>query len=154
MSVGSLYQYFPNKQALVFAVHSLAVDRAWIRAERILSSTRTSPRQKVQRLARMFFLAESKDVAQLGSALQDAEPLFADRPEALAVQRKVLERIVTFVRDASPAIGDAEATYRAQFLITVLESVGKSVAKQRPTPRVAARWARDCAAMVSDRLEF
>lgn len=154
VSVGSLYQYFPNKQSLVFAIHSASVERAWVRFERILGSQRTSPHTKIERLARMFFLAESKDVAELGSALQDAEPFFADQPEAQAMGRAVLDRLITFVRTVSPDVSEAEASYRAQFVITVLESVGKSVARSRPTTRIAARWARDCAALVSARLDL
>src|SRR5688500_8168106 len=81
VSIGSLYQYYPNKHALVFALHSRTVDLAWIEVRRILDHPRWTPRDKLLRIAWMFFDQESADVAQMGPALQDAEIFFADQPE-------------------------------------------------------------------------
>ena len=55
ISVGSLYQYFPNKDALVYALHTRLVATLWEEMEDILDHPRLNPRTKVRRIARMFF---------------------------------------------------------------------------------------------------
>ncbi|WP_174513599.1 TetR family transcriptional regulator [Methylocella tundrae] len=55
ISVGSLYQYFPNKHALVFAIHSRTVELAWIEVQRILDHDRWVAREKIRRVAQLFF---------------------------------------------------------------------------------------------------
>jgi AcrR family transcriptional regulator len=55
ISVGSLYQYFPNKHALVFAIHSWTVELAWIEVQRILDHDRWVAREKIRRVAQLFF---------------------------------------------------------------------------------------------------
>ena len=60
------------------------MEHAWREVQRILDHPAWSPREKIRRVARLHFLAESGEVAALGRALQDAEVFFADEPEHLA----------------------------------------------------------------------
>src|SRR5581483_6160568 len=90
ISVGSLYQYFPNKQALIFAIHSRAVEQAWSEVQGILGDPVWSASGKLQRIARLFFLAESADVEQMGAALQETENYFDDQPEHQALNEQVV----------------------------------------------------------------
>lgn len=80
VSVGSLYQYFPNKQSIIYAIHSAKVGRTWVQVQRILDSPTLSARQKVRRIARVFFLVESSEVIELGASLHEAEIYFASQP--------------------------------------------------------------------------
>jgi AcrR family transcriptional regulator len=151
VSVGSLYQYFPNKQALVFALHSQAVEQAWREVQRILDDERLTPRAKIRRIARLFFHAESREQREMGSALQDAEIWFADQPEHHAMNKQVRVRIIRFVRDALPARASrSRVEFGADVLMTVLESVGKSVSARPLSQRSLDRWAVTCADMISD----
>jgi hypothetical protein len=133
------------------ALHSRVVDQAWVAVDAILSDRdrASTPRRKIERIAELFFLSESKDVAEMGSALQDAEIYFEDRPEFLEMERRVLRRFVSEVR---PRLSRPEATFQAELLITVLEKVGKTVAARRlPLPTVR-RWAHACAGMLATQL--
>jgi len=152
ISVGSLYQYFPNKQAIIFAIHSLAVERAWAQVQAILGDPRWSAREKLQRIARFFFLAESSDVAQMGTALHEAEIYFDDQPEHRALDKQVVERFTIFVSDALPDASRSHVEFAAHLIITALESVGKSVARRGLTQHEIGRWADECAAMLANHL--
>ncbi len=152
ISVGSLYQYFPNKQALIFAIHSRIVESGWVAVQRILDEPRDSARQKLRRVARLYFAAESEDVAEMGVALQEAEAYFEDQPEYRALDALVLRRFVAFVRAEMPQFSVREATFYAQLIVTVLENVGKAVARQALSRRAVSRWADECATMLADRI--
>jgi AcrR family transcriptional regulator len=151
ISVGSIYQYFPNKQALLFALHSQTVAAAWREVQLILDAEQLSPKNKIRQIAKLFFHAESEEVAEMGSVLQEAEIFFADEPEHRALNEQVLRRFTRFVSDALPTkTSRSHIEFGAQVLVTVLESVGRSVAAQRLPRREIERWANTCADMVAD----
>jgi AcrR family transcriptional regulator len=139
VSVGSLYQYFPNKQALLFAVHLRVIEDTWARVQTILDHPRWGAREKVRRIAVHFFRVEAGDVGEMGASLSDIEPLFEDEPAQRALERAALRRF----RKLTPS------TFEAELLVTVLKSVGKSVAARKMTRRQRDRWARRTADLVS-----
>lgn len=150
ISVGSLYQYFPNKQALIFAIHSQAVDLAWAEVQRILGHPGWSPREKLQRIARMYFQQESAEVAEMGAALKEAEIFFAGQPEYRAMNELVLERFTRFVREALPGTPMSRARFAARMIVTVLENTGRMVADLRLSRREINHWSRACVDMLAD----
>ena len=77
VSVGSLYQYFPNKHAILYAVHERIVEDAWREVQAILDDGERAPREKLVAIARRFFTGEARDVAEFGAPLQEAERFFA-----------------------------------------------------------------------------
>ena len=154
ISVGSLYQYFPNKDALVYALHTRMVDALWEEMQHILDHPRLDPRTKVRRIARMFFLDESDQMVKMGSVLADIDPFFDTLPELQEIDAQVLTRLTTFVGEVLPNMTRADVAFGAQMLTTTIESVGKSVAKRRLSSRDLRKWATATADMVCDYLGF
>jgi len=154
ISVGSLYQYFPNKDALVYALHTRLVTALWEEMEDILDHPRLSPRIKVQRIAQMFFLDESDQIVRMGGALADIDPFFETLPEQQEIDAQVLTRLTTFVGDVLPNVNRADVAFGAQMLATTIKSVGKSVAKRRLSSQDLRTWATATADMVCDHLGF
>jgi AcrR family transcriptional regulator len=155
VSVGSLYQYFPNKESLVFAVHERMVELAWTQVQSILDSPRWSAREKVRRIARLFFLAESDEVREMGAALKDAEVFFEDQPQHRAMNALIAERFTRFVRQSlPPRTSLAHVKFAAHFLMTSIESIGKTVAGLSLPKHDLDKWARAAADMVVDYLHL
>src|SRR5215471_10727513 len=73
VSVGSLYQYFPDKYALAVALHARAVEAGWHHVGSILDEPTWRPRRKVGEIARWFFAVESHEAAELGAVFDDLE---------------------------------------------------------------------------------
>lgn len=152
ISVGSLYQYFPNKDALVYAIHTRIVTALWEEMQHILDDPRLDPRTKVRRIARMFFSDESDQMAKMGSVLVDLDPFFDTLPELQEIDAQVIARFTTFLGDVLPDMNRAEVAFGAQMLTTTIQSVGKSVAKRRLSSRDLRKWATSTADMVCDHL--
>lgn len=150
ISVGSLYQYFPNKQSLIFAIHSRLIEHTWTDFQKILDDPRWSAREKIGQIARVFFLAESAQVAEMGPALQEAEIYFDEQPEHHTLREQALRRFATFLQEALPAVPAAEVGFYSELLVTVLGTVGKSIARRGLPPSLVSRWARACAKMLSE----
>jgi AcrR family transcriptional regulator len=155
ISVGSLYQYFPNKHALVFALHDDDIERGWEHIRAVLDRTELSPRQKLSEVTRWFFATEAEEVAQLGAAIGDIELFLRDRAATRDILPRAIARFVAFINESSATQRTrSEARFDAHLAMTTIESVGKTVASFRLTTRENQRWADATAAMVSDYLDL
>jgi len=103
---------------------------------------------------RFYFVAESRDVAEMGAALRDAEALFADDPGYGAMHQLVMRRFVRFVKESVPALSPSKARFRALQLVTTIDCVGRAVAGLGLRKRVVSRWADDCAEVVANQAGF
>jgi AcrR family transcriptional regulator len=157
ISVGSVYQYFPNKHALVIALHRDAIRHGWERVQDILDDPGLQPRGKVAGIAAWFFATESAEVRELGPLFEDMS-VFLHHGEddssdhfASDAGLDVRDRFTRFVAESSrqPA---ANAAFGAELLMTTLEAVGKSIAARPLTHEERHRWALSTAAMLCDYL--
>ena len=155
ISVGSLYQYFPNKHALVFALHDDDIEQGWEHIRAVLDRTELSPRQKLGEVTRWFFATEAEEVAQLGAATGDIELFLRDRDATRDILPSAIARFVEFINESSTTQRTrSDARFDAHFAMTTIESVGKTVASLQLTTRENQRWADATAAMVSDYLDL
>ena len=80
VSVGSLYQYFPNKASILFRLQADEWRRTTDLMRGILEDT-AAPPDRVRRLVQTFLRSECEE-AQIRLALGDAAPLYRDALEA------------------------------------------------------------------------
>ena len=155
ISVGSLYQYFPNKHALVFALHDDDIERGWEHIQAVLDRTGVSPRQKLAEVTRWFFATETEEVAQFGAAIGDIELFLRDRAATRDILPHAIARFAAFINESSAKRRTrSDARFDAHFAMTTIESVGKTVASLQLKTRDNQRWADATAAMVSDYLDL
>src|SRR6201996_3668059 len=81
VSVGSLYQYFPNKESILFQLQRQEWQTTTGLLEKILAPSAVPPPVRVRRAIHAFFQSEC-DEAELRVALEDAAPLYRAAPEA------------------------------------------------------------------------
>src|SRR5215510_1838931 len=79
VSVGSLYQYFPNKAAILFRLQSDEWRETGELLRSILEDARTPPLERLRRVVHAFLRSECEE-AQVRVALSDAAPLYRDAP--------------------------------------------------------------------------
>ncbi|MCB9760649.1 MAG: TetR/AcrR family transcriptional regulator [Alphaproteobacteria bacterium] len=151
VSVGSLYQYFPNKHAIVSAVHLREVEAAWTRANRTLDRDELTGRERVRRITRLFFLAEARDVELLGVAPPDLAVFLDGQPGNEPLLTEIAERLTHFI--AAQGCGVSAASGAAQ-MMAVIEGVGRSLSRMPMPDSERERWAFATADMVCDQLGF
>ena len=125
VSVGSLYQYFPNKAAILFRLQSDEWRQTATLLRDILDDGRLSPPERLRKLVHAFIRSEC-DEAAIRVALGDAAPLYRDAPEAGAAREAGRDAFRTFMREALPVTRDAERTLAGDLIAATLSAVGKA----------------------------
>src|ERR1700722_7379168 len=74
VSVGSLYQYFPNKESILFRLQTDEWRQTTALIDGILHDTTLAPLERLRTVVREFFRSECEE-AQMRIALNDAAPL-------------------------------------------------------------------------------
>lgn len=124
VSVGSIYQYFPNKASILFRLQSDEWRQTTEMLSLILEDTGTPPLDRLRRLVHAFIHSECEE-AQVRTALSDAAPLYRDTPEAKEARHHSHAAIRAFMREALPQASDATRATAAELITSTLSAVGK-----------------------------
>lgn len=124
VSVGSVYQYFPNKAAILFRLQSDEWRQTTEMLSRILSEATTPPLERLHALVHAFIRSECEE-AQMRIALSDAAPLYRDAPEAHEVRAAAEGIFQAFIRELLPEASEATHSLACDLISTTLSTVGK-----------------------------
>ena len=133
VSVGSLYQYFPNKASILFRLQSDEWRRTSELLRGILEDRTAPPLQRLRRLVHAFLESECEE-AQVRLALGDAAPLYRDAPEAAAAREGGSTAIRAFMNEALPSTEPAMRLLAADLVETTLTKVGSSFSATERSP--------------------
>jgi len=137
VSVGSLYQYFPNKAAVLFRLQSDEWRQTTALLRGLAEDASRPPLQRLRALVHAFVQSECDEVA-VRVALSDAAPLYRDAPEARQVRASSQAMIEAFLCEALPGSTQAVRTLAGDLIVTTLSAVGKRFSE---TPRTSAEIA-------------
>ena len=139
VSVGSIYQYFPNKASILFRLQCDEWRATTEMLGKTLEDTRRPPLERLRRLVHVFVKSEC-DEADVRVALADAAPLYRDAPEAHATRASGAETIAAFMREVLPHASDRVRAAAGELLKTTLSAVGKEFSEAPRTKAEIARW--------------
>ena len=133
VSVGSLYQYFPNKAAVLFRLQHDEWRQTSDMLCGMLQDPRKTPPERLRTAVHAFIRSEC-DEAPMRIALDDAAPLYRDAPEAQEVKAASNRVFSAFMREALPGVPDATRALACELIMTTLTAGGKAFSETERTP--------------------
>jgi AcrR family transcriptional regulator len=133
VSVGSLYQYFPNKEAILFRLQADEWKATGGLLAGILADASLAPLDRLRVAVREFVRSECEEAA-MRIALGDAEPLYRDAPEARTLRLATMRTVRAFMREALPHVPEVRRLVAADIIMMSLAAVGKQVSEDGYTP--------------------
>ncbi|MBW8774750.1 MAG: TetR family transcriptional regulator [Stenotrophomonas sp.] len=131
VSIGSLYQYFPNKAAILFRLQQDEWQQTAGMVRDILQDGTIPPLQRLRRLVHAFILSEC-DEAQTRGALRDAAPLYRDAPEVQQARSVADTAMEAFMAEALPRALESTRRRAIDLIETSLGACGREFSS---TPR-------------------
>lgn len=133
VSVGSLYQYFPNKAAILFRLQSDEWRQTTELLRGILEDVRKPPFERLRLLVHAFIRSECEEAA-MRVALNDAAPLYRDAPEAREVKASGERTVHVFMQELLPKGSPATRALAGDLITTTLSMVGKHFSESPRSP--------------------
>jgi AcrR family transcriptional regulator len=134
VSVGSVYQYFPNKAAILFRLQSDEWRQTTDLLRDILRDVERAPLERLRALVHAFVRSECEEAA-MRMALNDAAPLYRDAPEAQEARVSGTDIIRDFMREVLPDTAEDIRVQAGDLITLTLKEVGKAFSE---TPRTDA----------------
>ena len=151
ISVGSLYQYFPNKVALLFRLQADEWADTLAMLGALLADPTTAPVTRLRSAIHAFFRSEAAE-ADLRRALADVSALFRDAPEMRAQQAAGQVHAQAFFREALPRRAPADIAFLADFFTLTLSAIAEKVSDRTLTPRQLARFTSETSDLLCSHL--
>lgn len=152
VSIGSLYQYFPNKAAILFRLQSDEWRQTTDLLRSILDDARRPPLQRLRILVRTFIRSECEEAA-MRVALNDAAPLYRDVPEAKEAKAAGHHMFQSFMREALPKASNKTRALAGNLITTTLGTVGKDFSESSRSPAEIDAYAKAMSDMFCAYLE-
>ncbi|WP_308721555.1 TetR family transcriptional regulator [Komagataeibacter xylinus] len=135
VSIGSLYQYFPNKAAILFQLQTDEWRETTAMLHNTLDDASKPPLARLRTLAHAFIRSECTE-ASVRVALNDAAPLYRDAPEAVEVRQAADDIIRRFMCEVLPDTSDVTRDIAGDLIKKTFGAVGKAFSE---TPRSDAK---------------
>lgn len=132
VSIGSLYEYFPNKEALVAALASAHVEELMARVDEVLSlSSDETPKAVVTALIRAGLDAHRVDPA-LHKVLVEQVPRIGDLAASLDISSVLQRKIEADLQRRAPDLPHARVRITALVLETCIEALSHRAVVETP----------------------
>lgn len=147
VSVGSVYQYFPNKASILFRLQSDEWRQTLAMLSAILQDGGKPPLERLRALVHSFVRSEC-DEAAVRTALNDAAPLYRDAPEALEARAAGKQLFQAFMQELLPGATGAARAMAGDLVMTTLSAVGHQFSEAPRTDQDITAYADAMADML------
>lgn len=150
VNIASFYQYFPNKEAVLFHIARLTWEKELAKLSPILTRPGADHANKLREFIREFFLIEAAE-APLRQKMKAASIDLKDTKEFRALIASGAELTRGFIREAVAGQDDGDLDFNVDFIVLLVTSFAERSTDER-TPRAdLVRQAELLAGMVIER---
>jgi AcrR family transcriptional regulator len=140
VNIASFYQYFQNKEALLFHIAQITWERQLEKLSPILTGGKADPAGSLRRLMRGFFLIEAAE-ADLRQALSVASINLRDTREFQAMTAKAAKLTRAFFRDALRGPHAVDLDFNVRFIGLLMTSFAERATDERTSKATLLRQA-------------
>jgi AcrR family transcriptional regulator len=152
ISVGSLYQYYPNKEALLFRLHEREAETTWQSLQTILADDTRTQRQRISQAIHHFFVTEAEE-AELRAGLKFAAVFFHESKEFHALEASIFQTVKRFLQKALHAPHD-DLDFQTEFFLALVSSVAETATTKHADAPTLEKWASQLSAMICEQLKI
>ncbi len=152
ISIGSLYQYFPNKAAILFRLQHDEWQQTTAMLQNILENQSLPPLARLRALVHAFIRSECEEAA-MRVALNDAAPLYRDAPEAQEAKSAGDKVYQAFMQELLPHASAQTRMLAGELITTTLSSVGHTFSEKPRAATDIEAWANAMADMFEAYIE-
>jgi len=140
VSIGSLYQYFPNKAAILFRLQSDEWRQTTAMLRDILVDAGAPPLARLRALVHAFLRSECEEAA-MRQALNDAAPLYRDASEVGEAKAAGEHIMAAFMEQALPKASPQSRVLAADLITATLGAAGKHFSETARSPDAIEAYA-------------
>lgn len=139
VSVGSVYQYFPNKDSMITALHERHADQMYVAIDKVLDASRArSLRGHVQAMVRALLAAHQVE-PDLHRVLEKEFPFFDAPHEESAADNSIFRRVRQLLEEHRAEVAPRNLDLATWIVLRTIESlVHAAVIEPPPEFEVAA----------------
>jgi AcrR family transcriptional regulator len=152
VSVGSLYQYFPNKAAILFRLQAEEWRSTTALLRGILENRATPPLERLRAAVHAFVRSECEE-AEMRLALGDAAPFYRDAPEAQEPRAAGMRTVQLFMGEVLPQAPEPTRGLAGDVVMMTLSALGKRISERPRTSAEIETYANAVADMLCAYLE-
>jgi AcrR family transcriptional regulator len=130
VNIASFYQYFPNKEALLFHITKMTWEKQLVRLSPILTRRGPDHASKLKDFIREFFMIEAAE-ADLRQALRIASIDLKDTNEFKELISKGTELTKGFIKDAVEIQDAASLDFNVNFIVSMVTSFAERTTDER-----------------------
>ena len=119
ISIGSLYQYFPNKQSILIELERIAIDEMAANIESLFFEDNRTSQEQLFKVIEYFLITDS--------ALYD-NPFTIDTE--YSVQKNKIKKSLDFFLKSNEYIDEASDDFLADYLVILLTGIGSKLGKR------------------------
>jgi AcrR family transcriptional regulator len=120
ISIGSLYQYFPNKQSILIELERIAIDEMAANIESLFFEDNHTSQEQLFKVIEYFLITDS--------ALYD-NPFTIDTE--YSVQKNKIKKSLDFFLKSNQYIDEASDDFLADYLVILLTGIGSKLGKRK-----------------------
>lgn len=141
ISIGSLYQYYANKEAILFTLHK----KEWLETISKLESTikvKNMPgSKKIEILILNFFESEFQE-RKMRNALIATGLLLKNTTEYISLENQAIKLVRKLLKEIYPNLKNKELNFKAEYLFVKITSIAENASSRVNSLNEMKQWAQ------------